>query len=266
MLDFHFITGMPRAGTTLLASLLRQNPRFYSHIESPTGMMFNHLLEAMSPKNEVGIFIEPHSRQNVLNYMMHGYYSGILDSADKVIFDNNRKWANTLPALREVFPNCHVFALVRTVAEVVESLERSYAENPLSLSVILKNKGNLTAYQRVKWYMDPDHGIVGWAINALKSGYFCSAANAMHIIKYNDLVTRPDKTLTQIHKIIGAEPFDYDFKQVAQIPGVEEFDRKIGAPGLHTLSPKVIATPQTSTLPTDLFQWLHEQNMPWDTH
>jgi hypothetical protein len=33
----HFISGFPRSGTTLLAALLRQNPRFHASIESPVG-------------------------------------------------------------------------------------------------------------------------------------------------------------------------------------------------------------------------------------
>ncbi len=32
---FHFISGLPRAGTTLLAALLRQNPRFHAGMTSP---------------------------------------------------------------------------------------------------------------------------------------------------------------------------------------------------------------------------------------
>ncbi|MEG5055281.1 MULTISPECIES: sulfotransferase [unclassified Microcoleus] len=33
----HFISGLPRSGSTLLAALLRQNPRFHSAMTSPVG-------------------------------------------------------------------------------------------------------------------------------------------------------------------------------------------------------------------------------------
>ncbi|WP_445305906.1 sulfotransferase [Microcoleus sp. T3_A4] len=33
----YFISGLPRSGSTLLAALLRQNPRFYSAMTSPIG-------------------------------------------------------------------------------------------------------------------------------------------------------------------------------------------------------------------------------------
>ena len=37
----HFISGLPRAGSTLLAALLRQNPRFHAGMTSPVGAIFN---------------------------------------------------------------------------------------------------------------------------------------------------------------------------------------------------------------------------------
>jgi hypothetical protein len=32
---FHFISGLPRAGSTLTAAILRQNPRFHAGMSSP---------------------------------------------------------------------------------------------------------------------------------------------------------------------------------------------------------------------------------------
>jgi len=37
---FHFIAGLPRSGSTLLAALLRQNPRFQAGMTSPVGALF----------------------------------------------------------------------------------------------------------------------------------------------------------------------------------------------------------------------------------
>ncbi|MBD1887522.1 sulfotransferase [Microcoleus vaginatus] len=33
----HFISGLPRSGSTLLAAILRQNPRFHASMTSPVG-------------------------------------------------------------------------------------------------------------------------------------------------------------------------------------------------------------------------------------
>lgn len=34
---YHFISGLPRSGSTLLAAILRQNPRFLAATTSPVG-------------------------------------------------------------------------------------------------------------------------------------------------------------------------------------------------------------------------------------
>ena len=35
----HFISGLPRSGSTLLAAILRQNPSLHAHISSPVGAL-----------------------------------------------------------------------------------------------------------------------------------------------------------------------------------------------------------------------------------
>ena len=36
----HFISGLPRSGSTLLVAILRQNPRFHAGMTSPVGAMY----------------------------------------------------------------------------------------------------------------------------------------------------------------------------------------------------------------------------------
>jgi hypothetical protein len=54
----HFISGLPRAGSTLLAALLRQNPRFSAGMTSPVGSLFNAMLTATSARNEGAVFLD----------------------------------------------------------------------------------------------------------------------------------------------------------------------------------------------------------------
>ena len=44
----HFISGLPRSGSTLLAGILRQNPRFHAGMSSPVASLFMALQGAMS--------------------------------------------------------------------------------------------------------------------------------------------------------------------------------------------------------------------------
>ena len=49
---FYFMAGLPRSGSTLLSSILNQNPRFYSGPSSPVlGAMFAVEQDFMGKKN-----------------------------------------------------------------------------------------------------------------------------------------------------------------------------------------------------------------------
>ena len=45
---FHFISGLPRSGSTLLSAILRQNPRFHAGVSSPVGAFFSSVLANVS--------------------------------------------------------------------------------------------------------------------------------------------------------------------------------------------------------------------------
>jgi sulfotransferase len=47
MKQLHFISGLPRSGSPLLAGILRQNPQFHAAMSSPVAPMMNGALEQM---------------------------------------------------------------------------------------------------------------------------------------------------------------------------------------------------------------------------
>jgi sulfotransferase len=71
----HFISGLPRSGSTLLAVLLRQNPRFFASMTSPVGSLFNAMLASTSARNEGAVFIDDTHRQRLLRAVFDAYYA-----------------------------------------------------------------------------------------------------------------------------------------------------------------------------------------------
>ena len=63
MQKLHFISGLPRSGSTLLAGLLRQNPRFAAAMTGPVGGLVGALLNAMGPQTETAVFLDEAKRQ-----------------------------------------------------------------------------------------------------------------------------------------------------------------------------------------------------------
>ena len=99
---YHFISGLPRSGSTLLAAVLRQNARFYANISSPLGELISTNIDLMSAGTEVSVLTDDVQRRQILRGLFDSYYT---DREEPVIFDTNRAWTANLPALMQVFPD-----------------------------------------------------------------------------------------------------------------------------------------------------------------
>src|SRR5271169_5776235 len=109
----HFIASLPRSGSTLLAGILRQNPRFHAGMTGPVGSMYMALESTMSRRNETAIFIDDQQRRAVLSGLFNSYYANI--HTERVVFDTNRAWCTKLPALTQLFPSARIICCVRDI-------------------------------------------------------------------------------------------------------------------------------------------------------
>jgi sulfotransferase len=98
----HFISGLPRSGSTLLAALLRQNPRFSAGMSSPVHALFRAMLNETSARNEGSVFIDNDIRKRLLAAVFEACYAEA--APETVIFDTNRGWTTKLPPLVELVP------------------------------------------------------------------------------------------------------------------------------------------------------------------
>jgi sulfotransferase len=93
----HFISGLPRSGSTLLAAIPRRNPRFEAGMTSPVGAMYMALETTMSRRDEAAVFIDEARRRAVLKGLFANYYEAT--HRQRLVFDTNRAWTTKLPAL-----------------------------------------------------------------------------------------------------------------------------------------------------------------------
>src|SRR6478735_3418910 len=102
MTRLHFISGLPRSGSTLLAGILRQNPQFHAAMSGPVAGLVTVLLNAMGPQNETAVFLNEERKAELLRAIIQTYYRPQTDKA--VVFDTNRAWCARLPLLVSLFP------------------------------------------------------------------------------------------------------------------------------------------------------------------
>lgn len=116
----HFISGLPRSGSTLLAALLGQNPRFHAAMTSPVGGLVERMLEAMSEDNEFSVFISPEQKRVLILSIFSAYYHPQVEK--EIIFDTNRLWCGKLPLILELFPQEKVICCVRNITWIMDSI------------------------------------------------------------------------------------------------------------------------------------------------
>ena len=246
---FHFISGLPRSGSTLLAALLQQNPRFLAGMTSPVGTLFSSLLTQFSAGSEFGPVITQAQRRRLLRGLFDSYYAD--EAGRPVVFDTNRVWCARLPALLDLFPQAKVIACVRNVAWVMDSIERLYRANPFENTKLYADDAErATVYSRVDTLAQRNR-LVGFAWAALKDAYYGEHAKSLLLIEYDLLAQAPEQVLRLVYDFIGEPWYAHDFERVTY--DAPAFDQALGLAGLHKVRPKVQATPRRTVLPPDLF-------------
>src|ERR1035438_339107 len=146
-LKIHFISGLPRSGSTLLAALLRQNPAFRASMSTPLWEMFTGLLQKMN-FSDGRVPIPDEHRQRILKSLVETYYCDL--PPETTVFNTHRGWTVSLPAIAQLFPDARVICCVRSPAWILDSVEQLVARNPFRISKMFDPRGGVNIYQRVE--------------------------------------------------------------------------------------------------------------------
>jgi sulfotransferase len=245
----HFISGLPRAGSTLLSAILRQNPRFHAGMTGPVGSLVEAMLRNMSMANETSIFITDVQREALLRSVFSTFYDEV--PRGDVVFDSNRVWCARLSLLAALFPQAKVICCVRDVPWIFDSIEQLIRKNKFQPSGIFGFEPGGTVYSRVEG-LGSGTGLVGFAWNALREAFCGEYTDRLLALTYETLTSRPDFAVEAVYDFIGEKRFAHDFDNVEF--DANEFDRRLGTPGLHRVGRQVRPSARKSVLPTDLIQ------------
>ena len=242
----HFISGLPRSGSTLLSALLQQNPRFHAGMTGPVGSMVDALLRNMSMNNETSVFLTDAKREALLRNLFATYYDD--RPAGDVVFDTNRIWCARLSLLTTLFPKARMICCVRDVPDVYDSIERLVRKNKFQPSGMFKFEPGGNVYARIEQLSGK--GIVGQSWNALREAFCGEHSDRLLAVTFRTLTNNPQRAMDAIYEFIEEPPFDHDFNNVEF--NATEFDRRLGTPGLHTVNRQVKFERQKPALPPDI--------------
>lgn len=253
MKNIHFISGLPRSGSTLLAAILNQNPNFRAGMTSPLYGIFAAALRHMSSHNEASMFISDRQRHNILDGIVSSFYGDDVFDDSKTIFDTSRAWTTKCNILFDLFPDARMICCVRNLSWIIDSFERILRQNKFQPSKMFGCNPHQNIYQRANQLTGPE-GIIGTSYNNLREAFFGPHSDRLMLIEYESLCRVPEFVIASIYNFTGIDcHMHHDFANVSY--SADEFDERLGTPGLHTVRRKVEPFKERVTLlPPDIFE------------
>ena len=231
----HFLSGLPRSGSTLLANILAQNPAIHT---TPTSACHEALFTI---RNAWGEWIEhkasqelaaEHNLQRVLSAMLHGYH----DTDRPIVVDKGRGWLSLLELAEFALGRpAKVIVPVRGIPQILASFEKLHR----GAAHRRRDQGDYfqaqTVAGRCQHLLSGDQ-VLGLAYNRLKDALARGLGDRLWLVEFEDLTHDPQGTLEGIYVFLGLDQFAHDFSRVEQ---ATHEDDSVHGLNLHTIRREV---------------------------
>ena len=187
--QFVCLSGLPRTGSTLLSSLLSQNPTIHSEGYSGLSeLMWQTKKTCEVLHQELASNNRLQTPKDIISQLPHSYYKNN-SSQEKIVVDKSRAWTHlNLTSMLDDYigKDIKVIVMVRPLVEICKSIVK-----------LLKSNGIYTE-QREKDLFGSDKNIIinpFAGVQAAKE----SNSNRFIFISYQDLVENTSQTLKDIY-------------------------------------------------------------------
>lgn len=227
-MKFNCLAGMPRAGSTLLANVLNQNPRFHASSTSCMAQTVRALsnLWSKSPEIKSEMINQKAETEKRMMRSARALVEGWYADQGEVVFDKCRFWNLSAPLLHQLFPDAQLFVCVRDLRAIFASVEKQHEKNPMLDEA--QNAAELTKYSRADRMFSPQ-GFLGQQILGIEDLLRRQLKDAkgkafVHVIQYETFVQSPQLIIDRIYAAVGEESFEHDFENVVDTVGNQDVD------------------------------------------
>jgi len=239
-LEFAFFTGLPRTGSTIVKTVLNQNPDIYTSKNSPMcntlwnfpDLLCSNIAYQASP-NEKGLDL-------IMQGMLPSYYHDKI-SNKRLILDKGFSWGtpgNYNMIKRVLGRNPRFLVTTRKYEEVIDSLERlakKYPKDNVFTKDMVPNPDLSFRENLVKHLMQPKHvlhlALIG--LDNLKNNH----QKDTFFIEYDDFCNNPEKILKDFYKFFKLPYFKHNLNNIEDVD--RENDDVYGIPTLHEIRPTI---------------------------
>ncbi len=238
----YFISGLPRAGSTLLANILAQNPRIYS--TQTSGLIeilvsirnqWDKLIEMRAMDND----LSEKRKLSVMRSVVNGFYA---DVDRPVIFDKSRGWLAHIELLEHILQQpVKILVPVRDLRDVLASFERLWREASKTRQLGIEEANYLkfqTIEQRLTLWTNFDQP-VGLAYNRIKDALSRGYRNRMHFVDYDKFTRQPETMMRLVYEFLEEEYYEHDFNNIEQATFEDDTAHGFPANALHKIRSKI---------------------------
>lgn len=200
----HGLAGLPRSGSTMLASILEQHPDVHIDTASVLSYCIGAVQHTITTEPEVVVDLNDPANRRRYADAYRGLIAGWHANVDKpVVIDKGRAWVLWPLLLRFLEPESRVIVCVRDPRDVVASVERAHRASPEFASGLGE-----TFEQRVATLMDPQGGKVGLPCRGIED--LIRSGTEVVWARYETVVVQPRESVDSIARHLGLEPFHFD--------------------------------------------------------
>ena len=242
MAAFVGITGMPRAGSTLLCQLLAQHPEI--HCEGHSSPLCNALMSLRRSVSDDTFFLSQLDRSFDTSYghltaAMQGFlHHWHHDCTKPVVADKNRAWLHVVEMLLHIEPQARLVVCLRDLGQIYGSIESQHQRT--ILLDFIDHLADFDRFGRADALFAKDKAI-GAPLIALHSvpDLPKQVQERLYFVRFEDLMAQPVACMSHLYQWLGVTPLTINPEQL-QV-GVAESDSHYRMKYLHQRNHRIMA-------------------------
>jgi sulfotransferase len=263
------VTGLPRAGSTLICQLLAQHPDI--DCEGRSSPLCNTLLGIRRIVSDDTFFLSQLDTSFETSYAhlaaaMQGFLRGWHhDAKTRVVVDKNRAWLHAIEMLLHIEPEARLIVCLRDLGQIYGSIEAQHQRT--ILLDFIDHLADFDRFGRADMLFAKDK-IIGAPLISLHAvpDLPKKVQERLYFIRFEDLMDRPAACMAHLYAWLGLSGFEVNLKALAL--GTPESDshyhmkythtqaQRISPPVRHELPPRIQAQIESA------YAWFYQTYYP----
>jgi sulfotransferase len=217
---YYFLSGLPRSGNTLLSAILNQNPNIYS---SPLSPVLDLMWEYSKSYNYLNSIKRNQENRDRGLELLSSFFDTFYKNVEKpIVFDRQKDWGmpgNLDLIKKHITKSPKIIVTVRDILEILASfiqLDSDRLKND-----VISNNAFVNIYRSdedcICEYLMQTNGDIDRSLVSVASAFYLENRDIFHIVEYNDLISKPQETMSGIYKFLELPDYNHDFNNIKKI-------------------------------------------------